>query len=102
MVCGKCEKKLAKNSISAPDKWKDGANNTLEGGGRKVNENKLLSKKHRYTPYTQGKEFKCQTCKSVLHREGMFCHNCAYSKGVCEMCGQVVLENAKVYKQSTK
>jgi hypothetical protein len=31
-----------------PDKWKEGANNTTEGGGRKIGENKLLSKKNRY------------------------------------------------------
>lgn len=31
-----------------PDKWKEGASNVAEGGGRKVNENKLLSKKQRY------------------------------------------------------
>lgn len=31
-----------------PDKWKEGASNTTEGGGRKINENKLLSKKNRF------------------------------------------------------
>ncbi|KAF4372499.1 hypothetical protein F8388_027172 [Cannabis sativa] len=45
MVCDKCEKKLAK--VIVPDKWKEGASNTTEGGGRKINENKLLSKKKR-------------------------------------------------------
>jgi len=30
-----------------PDKWKEGASNTNESGGRKINENKLLSKKNR-------------------------------------------------------
>ncbi|KAK2977275.1 hypothetical protein RJ640_005537 [Escallonia rubra] len=45
MVCEKCEKKLSK--VIVPDKWKDGASNTTEGGGRKINENKLLSKKSR-------------------------------------------------------
>ncbi|WMV16229.1 hypothetical protein MTR67_009614 [Solanum verrucosum] len=43
MVCDKCEKKLSK--VIVPDKWKEGASNTTEGGGRKINENKLLSKK---------------------------------------------------------
>ncbi|EMS55767.1 hypothetical protein TRIUR3_16886 [Triticum urartu] len=43
MVCTKCEKKLGK--VIVPDKWKEGASNTYEGGGRKINENKLLSKK---------------------------------------------------------
>jgi hypothetical protein len=40
------EKKLAK--VIVPDKWKEGASNTTEGGGRKINENKLLSKKNRF------------------------------------------------------
>ena len=35
--------------VICPDKWKDGSNNNTEGGGRKVNENKALSKKKRYT-----------------------------------------------------
>ena len=39
------EKKLSK--VIVPDKWKEGASNTTEGGGRKINENKLLSKKNR-------------------------------------------------------
>ncbi|RWW15564.1 hypothetical protein GW17_00020585 [Ensete ventricosum] len=39
------EKKLAK--VIVPDKWKEGASNTTESGGRKINENKLLSKKNR-------------------------------------------------------
>ena len=39
------EKKLTK--VIVPDKWKEGASNTTEGGGRKINENKLLSKKSR-------------------------------------------------------
>ncbi|KAM0049091.1 putative PDZ-binding protein, CRIPT [Helianthus debilis subsp. tardiflorus] len=45
MVCDKCEKKLSK--VIVPDKWKEGASNTTETGGRKINENKLLSKKNR-------------------------------------------------------
>ncbi|KAJ8431958.1 hypothetical protein Cgig2_024269 [Carnegiea gigantea] len=40
------EKKLAK--VIVPDKWKEGASNTNESGGRKINENKLLSKKHSF------------------------------------------------------
>lgn len=41
------EKKLGK--VIVPDKWKEGASNTNESGGRKINENKLLSKKNRST-----------------------------------------------------
>lgn len=31
--------------VICQDKWKDGARNTMESGGRKIGENKLLSKK---------------------------------------------------------
>ncbi|KAI6697934.1 hypothetical protein NL676_018053 [Syzygium grande] len=37
--------------VIVPDKWKDRASNTTEGGGHKINENKLLSKKSRYSRY---------------------------------------------------
>ncbi|KAL0442897.1 UNVERIFIED_CONTAM: Cysteine-rich PDZ-binding protein [Sesamum latifolium] len=53
MVCEKCEKKLSK--VIVPDKWKEGAHNTTQGGGRKINENKLLSKKHRCVSLTDGR-----------------------------------------------
>lgn len=33
-MCEKCEKKLAK--LVVQDKWKEGARNTLESGGKKV------------------------------------------------------------------
>mmetsp|Transcript_17662 Transcript_17662/g.42370 ORF Transcript_17662/g.42370 Transcript_17662/m.42370 type:complete len:98 (-) Transcript_17662:216-509(-) len=95
MVCAKCEKKLSK--VICPDKWKDGANNTQESGGRKLNENKLLSKKKRYAPYTGGS--KCKICKSSLHQQGMYCHGCAYHRGICAMCGKQVLDTTN-YKQS--
>ncbi|KAG6386912.1 hypothetical protein SASPL_152092 [Salvia splendens] len=128
------EKKLGK--VIVPDKWKDGAHNTTEGGGRKINENKLLSKKNRisllislsvsklclhcllnsensrirmfeitllsrsrlriWAPYGQSK---CTICKQQVHQNGKYCHTCAYSKGVCAMCGKQVLDT-KLYKQS--
>ncbi|RZC50743.1 hypothetical protein C5167_019170 [Papaver somniferum] len=107
MVCDKCEKKLSK--VIVPDKWKEGASNTTEGGGRKINENKLLSKKNRdcdlvmnmsesaerWTPYGMTK---CMICKQQTHQEAKYCHTCAYSKGVCAMCGKQVLDT-KLYKQ---
>ena len=34
--------------MAAPDKWKEGANNTIESGGRKIKENKMLSKKKQW------------------------------------------------------
>ncbi|CAJ1977261.1 unnamed protein product [Sphenostylis stenocarpa] len=78
MVCEKCEKKLTK--VIVPDKWKEGASNTTEGGGRKINENKLLSKKNRWTPYGNTK---CIICKQQVHQDAKYCHTCAYSKGDC-------------------
>ncbi|XP_022716058.1 cysteine-rich PDZ-binding protein-like [Durio zibethinus] len=94
MVCEKCQKKLSK--VIVPDKWKEGASNTTESGGRKINENKLLSKKHRWTPYGNTK---CLICKQQVHQDAKYCHTCAYSKGVCAMCGKQVLDT-KLYKQS--
>ncbi|KAK1424259.1 hypothetical protein QVD17_19583 [Tagetes erecta] len=94
MVCDKCEKKLSK--VIVPDKWKEGASNTTEGGGRKINENKLLSKKNRWSPLGTTK---CIICKQQVHQNGKYCHTCAYSKGVCAMCGKQVLDT-KYYKQS--
>lgn len=96
MVCDKCQKKLGK--VICPDKWKEGASNTMESGGRKVNENKLLSKSKRYQPYGNAK---CKICKSNLHQEGMYCQTCAYTKGLCTMCGKQILD-VKSYKQTTR
>lgn len=47
MVCDKCEEKLSK--LAVPDKWTDGARNTVGGkdGGRRVGGNKLLEKRGR-------------------------------------------------------
>lgn len=36
--------------VAAPDKWKEGAQNTIESGGRKIKENKILSKKKQWAP----------------------------------------------------
>ena len=39
--------------VITPDTWKQGARNTNESGGRKINENKLLTaKKNRFNPST--------------------------------------------------
>lgn len=56
-----------------------------------INENKALSKNKRWTPYGKpGAQAKCQVCKSALHQEGIYCHTCAYQKGLCSMCGKQV------------
>ncbi|XP_077407835.1 cysteine-rich PDZ-binding protein isoform X1 [Vanacampus margaritifer] len=81
MVCEKCEKKLGR--VITPDTWKDGARNTIESGGRKRNENKLLtSKKARFDPYSKTGFAKCRICKSSVHQSGShYCQGCAYKKG---------------------
>lgn len=88
MVCAKCEKKLSK--VAPPEKWKDGA------GERKINENKALSTKKRWAPYSST----CNTCKSKVAAEYSYCQSCAYIKGLCAMCGKKVMDT-KGYKQST-
>ncbi|XP_002732348.1 cysteine-rich PDZ-binding protein-like [Saccoglossus kowalevskii] len=98
MVCDKCQKKLGK--VITPDPWKSGARNTVESGGRTVNENKLLtSKKARFKPYMRFE--KCRICKQSVHQVGShYCQGCAYKKGICAMCGKKILET-KDYKQTS-
>ncbi|XP_059386918.1 cysteine-rich PDZ-binding protein isoform X3 [Carassius carassius] len=87
MVCEKCEKKLGR--VITPDTWKDGARNTTESGGRKLNENKMLTSK------------KARICKSSVHQSGShYCQGCAYKKGICAMCGKKVIDT-KNYKQTS-
>ncbi|EIE91262.1 hypothetical protein RO3G_15973 [Rhizopus delemar RA 99-880] len=63
----KCEKKLT--GLAAPDKWKEGSNNATAGSsGRKINQNKLLSKSakaNRFSPLEihQDKAHYCQEYK---------------------------------------
>ncbi|RWW04914.1 hypothetical protein BHE74_00041615 [Ensete ventricosum] len=125
MVCEKCEKKLAK--VIVPDKWKEGASNTTESGGRKINENKLLSKKNRslvspsFLPsllrFRYGEEtihqqrvviplispdlIELQLPIAALVVDMIFFISCegALARGVCAMCGKQVLDT-KLYKQS--
>jgi hypothetical protein len=94
MVCAKCENKLSK--VICPEPWKAGARNTNESGGRKLNENKLLTKRKKWTPQNT----KCKICKTNLHQEAKYCQGCAYSKGICAMCGKQILDVTN-YKQST-
>lgn len=84
MVCGKCEKKLSK--VACTEKWREGDETAGTSSGRKINENKALSKKKRWQPYTA----KCLTCKGPLQAEYKYCQKCAYAKGLCAMCGKQV------------
>uniref|UniRef100_A0A674PHV1 Cysteine-rich PDZ-binding protein n=1 Tax=Takifugu rubripes TaxID=31033 RepID=A0A674PHV1_TAKRU len=96
MVCEKCEKKLGK--VITPDTWKDGARNTTESGGRKLNENNLNPQ----TLESHKTGFAiCRICKSSVHQSGShYCQGCAYKKGICAMCGKKVLDT-KNYKQTS-
>jgi len=98
MVCDACQKKLG--HIATQDVWKAGSRNTLEGGGRKLNENKLLSgKSTRFSPYTT-KFVKCKICKATVHQPGStYCQSCSYKLGICSMCGVKILQT-KNYRQS--
>lgn len=99
MVCADCEKKLGR--VITPDPWKAGARNTVEGGGRKINENKALTaKKARFNPYNSKFET-CRICRTKVHQVGShYCQACAYKKGICAMCGKKLLD-VKSYRQSS-
>ncbi|XP_033619793.1 cysteine-rich PDZ-binding protein isoform X1 [Fukomys damarensis] len=103
-VGGWCAKNVKKKlgTVITPDTWKDGARNTTESGGRKLNENKALtSKKARFDPYGKNKFSTCRICKSSVHQPGShYCQGCAYKKGICAMCGKKVLDT-KNYKQTS-
>lgn len=96
MVCSKCEKKLSRGIHQ--EMWKEGSRNTVEGGGRRINENKALTAKGKtgkWTPYgAGGAGGKCRICKLSLHQEGIFCQKCAYAQGQCSMCGVKVWDTS--------
>jgi len=81
------QKKL--DAVICPDPWKDGARNTTESGGRKINENKLLNKNRRKIQPYGGKESlygsTCKICRQQLHQPGHYCQGCAYKKGFFEV-----------------
>src|SRR5690606_7173124 len=102
LTAGAGQKKLDK--VICPDVWKDGANNTIESGGRKKNENKLLGRNRRkMEPYgKKGSMYttKCKLCNEGMKTTGHYCQKCAYKKGICAMCGKKILDTA-MYSQST-
>jgi len=102
MVCQKCEKKLS--TIITPDTWKTGARNTLESGGRKLNENKLLSQssKTKAAVGSSNHQFlDCRICKAKCHQMGShYCQQCAYKKSICSMCG-IRIASTKDHNQTS-
>ncbi|WWD03549.1 hypothetical protein V865_001602 [Kwoniella europaea PYCC6329] len=106
MVCKKCEKKLS--TVAAPDPFQPSSST------RKIGENKLLSARARASPYVKPGAGgvkkgsinpygnKCIDCKqSVQQNNASRCQKCAYKKGLCAICGNLVLDTSR-YKQTTK
>ncbi|KAK1921944.1 hypothetical protein DB88DRAFT_496648 [Papiliotrema laurentii] len=106
MVCKKCEKKTS--TMAAPDPFQPSSST------RKIGENKLLTARARAAPYakpglagaSRGKintyGGKCIDCKQpVAQNNATRCHKCAYKKGLCAICGTLVLDTSR-YKQSAK
>ncbi|WFD41262.1 uncharacterized protein MJAP1_004259 [Malassezia japonica] len=114
MVCAKCEKTLSKTATTDPFRNRNAAGflvpsgsaarpGTARGvgvpapGGRKVGENKLLSKSARFSPL----DAKCKLCKQRVSQErAAYCQACAYKKGLCAICGKQILDTSR-YKQSS-
>ncbi|ORY33520.1 hypothetical protein BCR39DRAFT_520646 [Naematelia encephala] len=106
MVCKKCEKKLT--GVAAPDPFQPASST------RKIGENKLLTARARASPYVKpgssgvGKGKintygnKCIDCKqSVQQNNATRCQKCAYKKGLCAICGNIILDVSR-YKQTSK
>ena len=84
-MCEDCTSKLS--TLSAPDPWKAGSRGGSGGAERKVGENKLLRKGNRANPYGAA----CKICKlKTQQNHAMYCSLCAYSKGICAICGKQV------------
>ena len=86
MVCDKCQKKLSK--VCVPDKWKDGAKNTVSGGGQLAGKsNKALQKRKAAVQWIPENNI-CRICKSKVLANMHYCNDCAHVKGICTMCGK--------------
>ena len=83
MVCEKCEKKLSKAAV--PEVWKEGSRSAGAGrdGGRSVARNTMLKSNTGFAPHLKT----CRVCKTKLSQDAAYCNQCAFSKGICAMCG---------------
>lgn len=52
-------------------------------------------------PLTRAAPPYCIALPQIHQGDGMYCHACAYSKGLCALCGVQILDT-KSYKQSAK
>ncbi|CAE8624670.1 unnamed protein product, partial [Polarella glacialis] len=80
-----------------PDVWRDGGRNNTSSssktGGRIIGQNMLLKNKGGFSvgkanPYSS----KCKHCKCALHQQGEYCSQCAYTRGLCAMCGKAIVD----------
>lgn len=93
-MCEKCTAKLG--SIVVPDKWKDGALNIIDdvtgknkAGDRRVGSNALAARMSKSMAGDVARP--CRICKTkVQQAHAHYCSACAYSKGICAMCGHKV------------
>mmetsp|Transcript_61 Transcript_61/g.55 ORF Transcript_61/g.55 Transcript_61/m.55 type:complete len:100 (+) Transcript_61:158-457(+) len=90
MVCDKCQEKLS--TLCVPDKWKEGAKNTVAGGGMKAGKsNKALQRKKHSEQWIPANNI-CRICKSKVQAKMNYCNDCAHCKGICAMCGRKALD----------
>ncbi|KAJ1507696.1 hypothetical protein HMI54_003906 [Coelomomyces lativittatus] len=100
MVCKKCEQKLTK--LATPEVRKANAGNTALVANESIGSSSRLAKSKfsvkKVNPYSR----MCLQCKQPVHlKEGKYCQQCAYKKGICAMCGIQILDTQR-YKQSSK
>ena len=86
MVCEDCQKKLRK-LVTPNVNFGSNANRS----NIKVNVNMILSKKKdRFDTLS----IKCLICKTRVESNNKYCLSCAFSKGLCEMCGSKISETS--------
>jgi cysteine-rich PDZ-binding protein len=90
MVCDSCQTKVTR--VCVPDKWKEGARNTIVAGGKAKpgKTNKLLAAQQVGAQWLP-QETKCRLCKSKVQANMFYCNDCAHKKGICTMCGKKVV-----------
>lgn len=90
MVCDDCQNKIGK--LVTPDvKFGSKSNSNV-----KVNVNMILSKKK---DSLNALGIKCLICRTRVESKNKYCLTCAFSKGLCEMCGKKISET-KMYRNT--
>ena len=79
MVCDSCQTKLSQ--VCVPDKWKDGAKNTVAGGGAKAGKSNKFLQKSKISAQWIPEVNMCKICKSKTLAKMNFCNDCAHKKG---------------------